>query len=52
MIKNVKNNVLWTCVINDLKKLLEYFMKNELRKTNQIEFRTKKAIQRKGDKLC
>ena len=51
MIKNVKNNVLWTCVIKDLKKLLEYFMKKELRKTNQIEFRIKKAIQRKCDKL-
>ena len=34
------------------KKLLEYFMKNELEKTNQTEFRIKKAIQRKGDKLC
>ena len=32
-------------------KLAEHFMKKELQKTNQKEFRVKKIINRKGDKL-
>ena len=38
-------------VILKVKKLLEYFMKKELQKTNQQEFRIKKVIKKKGDKL-
>ena len=34
-----------------VKKLLEHFMKKELQKTNQQEFRTERLIKRKGDKL-
>ena len=33
------------------KKLLERFTKKKFKKTNQKEFRVKKVIQRKGDKL-
>ena len=32
-------------------KLAEHFMKKELQKINQKEFRVKKIINRKGDKL-
>ena len=38
-------------IISMVKKLLEYFMKKELQKTNQQEFRTERLIKRKGDKL-
>ena len=34
-----------------MKKLLEHFMKKELQKINQKEFRIEKIIKRKGDKL-
>ena len=34
-----------------VKKLLEVFMKKELEKTNQQEFRIEKVLERKGDKL-
>ena len=34
-----------------VKKLLKHFIKKELQKTNQKEFRIKKVIKRKGDKL-
>ena len=34
-----------------VKKLLEHFMKKELQKINQKEFRIEKIIKRKGDKL-
>ena len=34
-----------------VKKLLEHFMKKELQKTNQKEFRIEKVIKRKSDKL-
>ena len=33
------------------KKLLELFIKKELQNTNQIEFRIKKVIKRKQNKL-
>ena len=33
------------------KKLLERFTKNELQKTNQEDFRVKKLIKKKDDKL-
>ena len=38
-------------MISMVKKLLEHFMKKELQKTNQQEFRIEKLIKRKGDKL-
>ena len=34
-----------------MKKLLEYFMKKNYKKTNQQEFRIEKVIKKKGDKL-
>ena len=34
-----------------MKKLLERFMKKNLQKTNQKEFRIEKVIKRKGNKL-
>ena len=34
-----------------VEKLLEHFMKKELQKTNQKDFRIEKVIKRKGDKL-
>ena len=34
-----------------VKKLLEHFMKKQLQKTKQKEFRIEKAIKRKGDEL-
>ena len=39
-------------VILKEKKLLEGFLKQNCKKTNQEEFRVKKVIKRKGDKLC
>ena len=53
MIKKVKNTVPWTYVISDLKgeEIAETFYENGLQKTNQKEFRIKKVIKRKGDKL-
>ena len=53
VIKKVKNTVPWTYVINDLngEEITRTFMKKELQKTNQEEFRIEKVIRRKGDKL-
>ena len=34
-----------------VKKLLEHFMKKELRKTNQKDFRIEKVIKKGGEKL-
>ena len=53
MIKKVKNTVLWTYVISDLKgeEVVRTFYKKELQKTNQKEFRVEKVIKRKGNKL-
>ena len=53
VIKNVKNTVPWTCVINDLnnEEIIESFYEKELQKTNQKKFRTEKLLKRKGDKL-
>ena len=43
----------WTYVISDLKgqEIVGTFYKKELLKTKQKEFRVKKVIKRKGDKL-
>ena len=53
VIKNVKNTVPWTYVINDLngEEIIGTFYEKELQKTNQKEFRIEKVIKRKGDKL-
>ena len=54
VIKKVKNTVSWTYVINDLhgEEIIGTFYEKQLQKTNQLEFRIKKVIKRKGDKLC
>ena len=53
VIKNVKNTVSWTYVINDLnnEEIIESFYEKELQKTNQKKFRIEKILKRKGDKL-
>ena len=53
MIKEVKNTVPWTYVINDLndEEIIGTFYEKELQKTNQQEFRIEKVIKKKGDKL-
>ena len=52
MIKEAKNNVPWTYVVNDLNddEIIETFYEKELQKANQQEFRIEKVI-KKGDKL-
>ena len=53
VIKQVKNTVPWTYVINDLngEEITGTFYEKELQKTNQEEFRIEKVIRQKGDKL-
>ena len=53
VIKQVKNTVPWTYVINDLngEKITGTFYEKELQKTIQEEFRIEKVIRRKGNKL-
>ena len=53
VIKTIKNTVPWTYVINDLndEKIIGTFYKEELQKPNQKEFKVKKVIKGKGDKL-
>ena len=53
IIKEVKNTVPWTYVINDFngEKIIEAFYEKELQKTSLGEFRTEKVIKRKSDKL-
>ena len=52
-IKNVKNTVPCTYVINDLngEEIIGRFYEKEEQKTNQKEFRIEKVIKKKGDKL-
>ena len=52
LIKNVKNTVLQTHVISDLKdkKVVEIFYKKELQKTNQKKFKVEKVRKRNGHK--
>ena len=52
VIKEIKNTVAWSYVINDLngEEIIGTFYEKELRKTNQEEFRIEKVIKRKGDK--
>ena len=51
LVDKIKNTVPWTYVINDLngEEITGTFYKNELRKTNQKEFRIEKLIKRKRD---
>ena len=53
IIKKIKNTVPWTYVINDLNgaEIIRTFYENELKKTNQKEFRMEKVLKQKGDKL-
>ena len=53
VIKRVKNTVLWTYLISNLKdeEIVGQFYENEFQKTNQKEFRVEKVIKKKGDKL-
>ena len=53
MIKEVKNIVPWTYVINDLngEEIIGTFYQKEIQKTNQQEFRMEKVIKKKRDKL-
>ena len=53
MIKEIKNTVPWTYVINDLtgKYSIGTFYEKELQKANQEEFRIKKIIKKKENKL-
>ena len=53
MIKEIKNTVPYTCIINDLngKRIIGKFYQKELQKTNQKEFRIEKVIKKKGSKL-
>ena len=52
-LKKVKNTILWTYVISDLKgeETVGTFYENALQKTYQNEFRIEKVIKKKGDKL-
>ena len=53
VIKEIKNAVPWTYVINDLngEEIIGTFHEKELQKTNQQEFRMEKVIKKKGNKL-
>ena len=53
MIKEIKNTVPWTYVINDLtdEEIIGTFHEKELQKIDQQEFRIEKVIKKKGDKL-
>ena len=53
VIKEIKNTVPWTYVINDLnvEGFIGTFYENELQRTNQEEFRIEKVIKKKDDKL-
>ena len=53
MIKEVKNTVPWTYVINDLngEEIIGTFYEKELQKTNQQGFRMEKIIKGEGNKL-
>ena len=53
VIKEIKNTVPWTCLINDLngEENIGTFYEKELQKTNQEEFRIEKVTKKKDDKL-
>ena len=49
MIKEVKNTIPWTYVINDLngEQIIETFCEKELRKSNSQAFRIEKVIKKR-----
>ena len=51
VIRETKNTVPWTYVINDLnaEEIIGTFYEKELQKTNQQEFRMEKVITKKGN---
>ena len=53
VIKEIKNTVPWTYVINDLngKDIVATFCEKELQKIDQQEFRIEKVVKKKGNKL-
>ena len=53
VIKEIKNTVPWTYVINDLngEEIMGTFYERELQKIDQQKFRIEKVIQKKGNKL-
>ena len=53
VIKEIKNTVSWTYIINDLKgeEIIGTFSEEDLQKTNQEGFRMEKVIKKKGNKL-
>ena len=53
VIKQIKNTVPWTYVINGLnsEEIIGTFYEKELQKTNQKELRIEKVIKKKGNKL-
>ena len=53
MIKEIKNTVPWTYVINDpnAEEIIGRFYEKELQKIDQQEFRIEKVIKKKGSKL-
>ena len=53
IIKEIKNTVPWTYVINGLngEEIIGTFYENELQKTDQKEFRIEKVLKKKVDKL-
>ena len=53
IINKIKDTVPWTYAISDLngEEITESFYEKELQKANQKEFRIKKVLKRKGDKL-
>ena len=53
VIKEVKNTVPWTYVINNLngEEIVGTFYEKELQKASQEEFRIEKVIKRKGKKI-
>ena len=53
VIKEIKNTVPWTYVINDVngQEIIGKFYEKELQKLDQQEFRIEKVIRKKGDKL-
>ena len=52
MIKEIKNTLSWTYVINDLKgeEIIGTFHEEEIQKINQEDFRIEKVIKKKGNK--
>ena len=53
VIKEIKNTVSWTYVINDLnnEEIIGTFYEKELQKIDEQELRIEKVIKRKGNKL-